>query len=98
MNVTEKKHQIFQTILKCKWSLTIYTLIRQGTNRPGQIERKIEGLSTKVMNQCLKKSTELNILNKTTFNELPPRTEYNFTEFGKRFLTILDEIEKLSLD
>lgn len=108
MEITEEKKiqqiklsstfEIFQTIFGCKWSMTIYSLIRQGINRPGMIERKIDGLSTKVMNQCLKKSVEFNILKKTTFNELPPRTEYNFTEFGDKFLFILDEIEKLDND
>jgi len=91
-------HQIFQTIFGCKWSLTIYSVIQNGINRPGQIERTVEGLSTKVMNHCLKKSVEFNILNKKTFNELPPRTEYSFTEFGKKFLLILKEIERLSID
>ena len=90
-------YQIFQTIIGCKWSLTIFSLIKDGINRPGQIERRIEGLSTKVMNHCLKKSVKFNILDKATFNELPPRTEYTFTNFGERFLKVLDEIEKLSL-
>jgi DNA-binding HxlR family transcriptional regulator len=89
-------HQIFQTIFGCKWSLTIYSLIEKGVNRPGQIEKSVEGLSTKVMNHCLKKSVEFNILKKVTFNELPPRTEYSFTNFGQKFLLILDEIKKLS--
>jgi DNA-binding HxlR family transcriptional regulator len=89
-------HQIFQTIFGCKWSLTIYTLIEKGVNRPGQIEKSIEGLSSKVMNHCLKKSVEFNILDKVTYNELPPRTEYTFTSFGKQFLLILDQIKKIS--
>jgi len=95
---TSHIHRIFETIFGCKWSLTIYALIKKGINRPGQIERGTKGLSTKVLNQCLKKSVEFKILEKKIFNEMPPRVEYSFTDFGQRFVAVLDEVEKLSSD
>lgn len=42
-----------------------------------------------------KKNIEFGILDKVIYNELPPRVEYQVTEFGQKFLHILDELEKL---
>jgi len=84
-----------ETIYGCKWSLTVYQLLANGIQRPGEMVRSVEGLSTKVLNQCLKKNIEFGILDKVIYNELPPRVEYQVTEFGQKFLHILDELEKL---
>lgn len=40
-------------ILGCKWSLMVLQLVRQGICRPGQMERSVEGLTTKVLNERL---------------------------------------------
>ena len=36
-----------ENIIGCKWSLTVIDLIKNGTNRPGAMQRKVEGLTTK---------------------------------------------------
>lgn len=84
-----------ETIYGCKWSLTVYQLLANGINRPGEMVRSVEGLSTKVLNQCLRKNVEFGILNKVTYNETPPKVEYKVTAFGQKFIRILDELEKL---
>ena len=84
-----------ETIYGCKWSLTVYQLLANGINRPGEMVRSVEGLSTKVLNECLKRNVEFGILDKQMFNELPPRVEYQVTPFGEKFLLILDHLENL---
>lgn len=84
-----------ETIYGCKWSLTVYQLLVNGINRPGEMVRAVEGLSTKVLNECLRKNVEFGILDKVVFNELPPRVEYHVTPFGEKFLRVLDELDKL---
>ncbi|MCR4536646.1 helix-turn-helix transcriptional regulator [Shewanella xiamenensis] len=91
----ERSARMVETIYGCKWSLTVYQLLANGIQRPGEMVRSVEGLSTKVLNQCLKKNIEFGILDKVIYNELPPRVEYQVTEFGQKFLHILDELEKL---
>lgn len=85
-----------ETIYGCKWSLTIYDLLKHEINRPGEMVRSVEGLTTKVLNECLKKNIAFGILQKEVFNELPPRVEYSVTEFGKQFMAVLDQIEALN--
>ncbi len=45
-----------ETIFGCKWSLTVYQLLANGINRPGEMVRSVEGLTTKVLNECLRKN------------------------------------------
>lgn len=84
-----------ETIYGCKWSLTVYQLLAEGINRPGAMVRSVEGLSTKVLNECLRRNANFGILERVSYNEVPPRVEYKVTQFGERFIRILDELENL---
>ena len=86
-----------EAIYGCKWSLTVYQLLANGINRPGEMVRSVEGLSTKVLNSCLRKNVEFGIIERIAYPEIPPRVEYVVTPFGKKFIRILDELEKLQI-
>ena len=75
-----------EDIVGCKWSTSILDLLEKGVNRPGAIAREIEGLSTKVLNERLRKLLKYKIIAKLEFDEVPPKVEYIFTDFGKKFL------------
>ena len=84
-----------EAIYGCKWSLTVYKLLANGINRPGQMVRSVGGLTTKVLNECLRKNMEFGIIERVAHHEVPPRVEYAVTPFGKKFIRILDELENL---
>ncbi len=87
--------RMVENIIRCKWSLSVLAQIQNGVNRPGALERAIDGLTTKVLNERLRKLVRFGILEKTIFPEVPPRVEYQLTEFGKNFIDVLDAIELL---
>ncbi len=87
--------RLLEDVLGCKWSWSILRAIHAGTHRPGQIERAISGLSTKVLNERLRKLVRHGVLKKTEFPEVPPHVEYGFTELGEKFLAVLRQIEML---
>lgn len=87
--------RIVREVVGCKWTLNILALIRAGVVRPGAIERRVEGLSTKVMNECLRMLVGYNIVERVAYPEVPPRVEYRLTEFGQQFNRILDAIAEL---
>jgi len=91
----ENSARMVESIYGCKWSLTVYQLLANNINRPGEMVRNVEGLSTKVLNQCLKRNVEFGILDKVIYNELPPRVEYHVTEFGYKFLDVLTQLDTL---
>ncbi len=89
---------LIESIFRCKWSLTVLGLISNEINRPGEMVRSVEGLSTKVLNECLKTNVKFGILQKSTFPEVPPRVEYHFTSYGVKFVEIINQIHKLEDD
>jgi len=94
----ERSARMVETIYGCKWSLTVYQLLANGINRPGEMVRNVEGLTTKVLNECLRRNLKFGILERISYNEVPPRVEYKVTPFGSRFIRILDELENLQAE
>ena len=86
---------IVEQTLGCKWMLKVLYLIREGINRPGAMSRAVEGLSTKVLNERLSDLVNFGIVDKISYPEIPPRVEYEFSEFGQHFIKILDTIDEL---
>ena len=84
-----------EEVVGCKWAVRLLALVRRGVCRPGAMERALDGLTTKVLNERLAKMVRFGILEKRSYPEVPPRVEYALTEFGERFVVILDAIEDL---
>ncbi|WP_343224278.1 winged helix-turn-helix transcriptional regulator [Nitrospira defluvii] len=91
----EQSTRMVETIYGCKWSLTVYQLLANGIKRPGEMVRSVEGLTTKVLNECLRKNVAFGIIERIAYNEIPPRVEYVVTPFGRKFIRILDDLDKL---
>ena len=92
---TQSIAYIVEHTLGCKWMLKVLYLIRAGVNRPGAMARAVDGLSTKVLNERLSDLVNFGIVNKISYPEIPPRVEYEFTEFGLKFIKILNTIDEL---
>jgi DNA-binding HxlR family transcriptional regulator len=88
-------NRMVEDVVGCKWTLSILQLIRQQICRPGVMQRSVEGLSTKVLNERLRKLVQYGIIKKNSYPEVPPRVEYELSDFGKKFVKILDAIENL---
>lgn len=86
---------IVEHTLGCKWMIKVLYLIRTGVNRPGAMTRAVDGLSTKVLNERLSDLVNFGIVEKISYPEIPPRVEYKFTEFGLRFIEILNTMDEL---
>ena len=89
---------LVQVIAGCKWSLTVFELLRHGVNRPGAMVRSVEGLSTKALNECLRRLMEFDLVEKTVFAEVPPRVEYAMTPKGRALREIFDAMDRLEAD
>lgn len=87
--------RMVEDVVGCKWSLCVLDLVNRGTVRPGAMQRSIRGLTTKVLNERLKKLTRFGILSRQIYAEVPPRVEYELTPFGRRFTRLLDDIDAL---
>jgi DNA-binding HxlR family transcriptional regulator len=77
-----------EAIYGCKWSLIVYRLLANGANRPGEMVRSVDGLTTRVLNDCLRKNLDFGIMKRAAYPEIPPRVEYEITDFGRKFIRI----------
>jgi DNA-binding HxlR family transcriptional regulator len=84
-----------EDIVGCKWSLAVLGRVREGVRRPGALEHSLPGLSTKVLNERLRKLQRYGIVARTAYAEVPPRVEYTLTPFGERFAQVLDGVDAL---
>jgi len=82
-------------VVGCKWSVSVLLSVGEGVARPGALERHIPGISTKVLSERLRKLTAYGLLEKRSFAEVPPRTEYTLTASGRRLLDIIQQIHQL---
>lgn len=54
-----KNYQKLEDVIGCKWSVSVLLAIEAGINRPGMLERHIDGISAKcyqsvcVNSQCM---------------------------------------------
>jgi DNA-binding HxlR family transcriptional regulator len=73
---------------------TDYTRL-EGVIRPGALECHIEGISTKVLSERLRKLHAYGLLTKLSYAEVPPRTEYQLTDAGRKLAAIIEQIHQL---
>ena len=84
-----------EDIVGCKWSVSVLRATADGVTRPGALERHVQGISTKVLSERLRKLTTYGLLAKHVYAEVPPRTEYSLTANGRKLVAIIDQLKLL---
>lgn len=87
--------KLVEDILGCRWTVTVLRAVASGIHRPGALERHIEGISGKVLNDRLRHFTKSGLFERIAYGEIPPRVEYRLTVFGRKFMRLLREIDRL---
>lgn len=90
--------RMVEDVVGCKWSLCVLDLVSRGVRRPGAMTHSIAGLTTKVLNERLRKLVRFGVLERRSYPEVPPRVEYQLTPFGRRFSTLIDAMHALERD
>ncbi|MFZ0788228.1 MAG: helix-turn-helix domain-containing protein [Chromatiaceae bacterium] len=90
-----RSYRQLEDVVGCKWSVLVLQAVGAGISRPGALERHIQGISTKVLSERLRKLTSYGLLDKQVYAEMPPRTEYSLTENGQKLVGIISQIKLL---
>jgi len=85
--------QFILQVLGGKWKLHILTNLYDGKKRFKELERKITGISPKMLIKELKDLEATGIVNRQTFNTVPITVEYSLTKEGLTLKPILDEMK-----
>lgn len=91
----ESVASIIEDVVGCKWTLHILGQIRHGVVRPGALQRSVAGLTTKVLNQRLRKLVGYGLLEKHALGTRSLHVEYHLTPFGQQIDAILEQIDAL---
>jgi DNA-binding HxlR family transcriptional regulator len=84
-----------EDVVGCKWSAAVLGAIGRGVTRPGQLERFIPGISTKVLNERLRKLLDYGLVERREFPGKVLRVEYMLTATGRRLSAIIEQIRDL---
>ena len=74
-----------------KWSVIVIYCLAYQSRRYRELERKIEGISQKVLTQTLRKLEKNGLVNRKVHPVAPPQVEYSLTPLGETL------VEPLSL-
>jgi DNA-binding HxlR family transcriptional regulator len=66
-----------------KWSVIVIYCLAYGKKRYKEIERKIEGISQKMLTQTLRNLESNGLVERIVYPEVPPKVEYSLTPLGE---------------
>ena len=72
-----------------KWASLALIALGEGTYRFGELRRRVEGVSEKMLSQALQSLERDGMLTRTVVTAIPPRVEYDLTPLGERVATQL---------
>ena len=79
-------------VLYGKWKIRLLWFIKQGHQRPSELQRKIPDASRRVLNVQLKELEDHELISKVVYPVVPPKVEYNLTEFGESLIPVIGAI------
>ncbi|MGK7950409.1 MAG: winged helix-turn-helix transcriptional regulator [Xenococcaceae cyanobacterium] len=79
--------------LSGQWTLYILCVLdKNGSLHFGELRRKVEGISTKVLTERLKMLQENGIIHRHHEPTIPPQVTYSLSDRGKELSKVLDEL------
>lgn len=69
-----------------KWSLHVIAQLSGGTKRFTELRREVDGISQRVLTVTLRSLERDGLVTRTVYPVVPPRVEYDLTEFGTGLL------------
>lgn len=85
--------EVTMDVIGGKWKPYILCYLREGVQRPSDLQRKIPDASRRVLNQQLNELEAKGIIAKKVYPVLPLKVEYFLTEFGEALSPVIDALE-----
>jgi DNA-binding HxlR family transcriptional regulator len=72
-----------------KWATLVIGMLEDGPQRFGVIQRRLEGVTPKVLTATLKRLETSGLIDRTVFAAVPPHVEYSLTTLGETLVAPL---------
>lgn len=96
MTVDLETRRLFEDVLGCKWTLAILDQLQTDVRRPGRLRRAIPGLTTKVLQQRLRKLERYGLALRRLVAEKPLHVEYRLTPKGRQLCRLVAGVRKFA--
>ena len=77
-----------------KWKVLVIYAIYNKVNRFSSLQRVMPDISKQMLVNQLRELEEDKIIDRIVYAEIPPRVEYELTEYGKSFMPVIDVIQQ----
>ncbi|MEC0226684.1 winged helix-turn-helix transcriptional regulator [Paenibacillus alba] len=94
--MTKKKYNISVEatleVIGGKWKCVILCHLTHGKRRTSDLKRIMPGITQKMLTQQLRELEQDGIVNRISYNQVPPKVEYELSEYGGSLKSILDSL------
>jgi len=74
--------EVALSVIGGKWKPIVLFHLNGGPRRFGELKRLVAGISEKVLIQQVRELAEDGVIMRRDYGEIPPRVDYQMTEFG----------------
>ncbi|WP_308639837.1 winged helix-turn-helix transcriptional regulator [Paenibacillus silvisoli] len=93
---TRKKYNISVEatleVIGGKWKCVILCHLTHGRKRTSDLKRLMPSITQKMLTQQLRELEEDGVVNRIVYNQVPPRVEYELSEYGLSLESILNAL------
>ncbi|MFS0861976.1 winged helix-turn-helix transcriptional regulator [Fredinandcohnia sp. 179-A 10B2 NHS] len=75
-----------------KWKCVILCHLTHGKKRTSELKRLMPNITQKMLTQQLRELEDDGVINRIIYNQVPPKVEYELSEYGKSLEKILDAL------
>ena len=83
-----------QKIIRGKWTMVIIYFLCDKTLRFSQLKRLMPQVTEANLTKELRTLEQYGLIHREVYREVPPRVEYSLTEIGRKFIPVLEALEK----
>jgi DNA-binding HxlR family transcriptional regulator len=81
-------------VIDGKWKTTLLWLLETAPHRPGELRRRVPGLTEKVLTQALREMEADGLVHREVHDVRPLKTVYSLTEFGRDLAKALEPLSE----
>ncbi|CAM4236198.1 winged helix-turn-helix transcriptional regulator [Lederbergia lenta] len=75
-----------------KWKCVILCHLTHGKKRTSELKRLMPNITQKMLTQQLRELEEDEVINRIVYHQIPPKVEYELSEYGMSLRGILDSL------
>jgi DNA-binding HxlR family transcriptional regulator len=75
-----------------KWKALILWHLKDETLRYGEIRKKLDGITQKMLTQTLRDLEKHQLVTRKVYAVVPPKVEYTISEHGKKLIPIFEQM------